>query len=222
MPIYDAIVNVMEDITSIGKNKKTSGFATFNYRGIDDVYNVLHPLLAKHGVFVCPEVLETTREERVKPNAKGGDTVTAYVTVKVRYTFFAKDGSFVQCVTYGEAMDSGDKALPKAQSIAMKYAMFQIFCIPTEEMPDPDASSQPLPPREVARRRDEAKAANPDRMTDKQSAALMAYLTKRHGDNREAYLAELSSFFGRKIESSRELTRSDVSDFLDAINTSKE
>lgn len=68
---------------------------------------------------------------------------------------------------------------------------------------------------------DQAKDAvkmNNNSMTSAQSSALMAYLTKRHGNNREAYLAELSSFFGREISSSRELTKDDVSEFLNAIN----
>ena len=68
---------------------------------------------------------------------------------------------------------------------------------------------------------DQAKDAakmNNNSITSAQSSALMAYLTKRHGNNRDAYLAELSSFFGREISSSRELTRDDVSEFLDAIN----
>ena len=65
--------------------------------------------------------------------------------------------------------------------------------------------------------KDAAKMHN-NSMTSAQSSALMAYLTKRHGNNRDAYLAELSSFFGREISSSRELTRDDVSEFLDAIN----
>ena len=126
--IYGAIIAVMRDCGSIGKDRQTSGFASFKFRGIDDVYNALHPVMSLHGVFCVPEVLETTREERA--NAKG--TVMAYVTAKVRFTFYAEDGSSVHCVTVGEAMDSGDKALPKAQSIAMKYAMFQTFYIPTE------------------------------------------------------------------------------------------
>lgn len=38
-------------------------------------------------------------------------------------------------------MDSGDKASNKAMAIAYKYALFQVFCIPTEEMTDPDGES---------------------------------------------------------------------------------
>lgn len=54
-------------------------------------------------------------------------------------------------------------------------------------------------------------------MTKAQSSALMAYLTKRHGNNRDAYLAELSSFFRRDIKSSRELSKAEVSEFLDTV-----
>lgn len=213
--IYGAIIAVMRDCGSIGKDRQTSGFASFKFRGIDDVYNALHPVMSLHGVFCVPEVLETTREERA--NAKG--TVMAYVTAKVRFTFYAEDGSSVHCVTVGEAMDSGDKALPKAQSIAMKYAMFQTFCIPTEEMPDPDAETECLSPKNgAAQQRAKAKDTNPNPMTPDQSKALMAYLTQRHGDDRTAYLTELSRFFGRTLASSRELTKDDVSEFLNAIN----
>lgn len=58
-------------------------------------------------------------------------------------------------------------------------------------------------------------------MTKAQSSALMAYLTKRHGNNRDAYLAELSSFFGRDIKSSRELSKAEVSEFLDTVRQAK-
>ena len=65
---------------------------------------------------------------------------------EIKYTFYAEDGTFVTAVVIGEGMDSGDKATNKAMSIAFKYALFQIFCIPTEEMADPDSESpEPAP-----------------------------------------------------------------------------
>lgn len=69
---------------------------------------------------------------------------------------------------------------------------------------------------------EQAKESNPEPMTKAQSNALMAYLTKKHGDDRAAYLAELSDFFGRPISSSRELTKDDVSEFLDVVNSGRE
>ena len=44
-------------------------------------------------------------------------------------------------------MDSGDKATNKAMAIAFKYACFQVFCIPTEEMQDPDSESHTVEPK---------------------------------------------------------------------------
>ena len=45
-------------------------------------------------------------------------------------------------------MDTGDKATNKAMSIALKYAAFQIFMIPTEETTiDPDAESHEVAPK---------------------------------------------------------------------------
>lgn len=134
--IYEAISNVMADIGAVGKNdvNKTQGF---KYRGIDAVMNALNPAMVKHKVFCVPEILEQQREERT---SKQG-SVLIYSVCKIRYKFFTTDGSFVEATTIGEGMDSGDKATNKAMAIAFKYACFQVFCIPTEEMTDADSES---------------------------------------------------------------------------------
>lgn len=131
--IYKAINNVMSEIGAIGKNQRNQQQG-FMFRGIDAVMNTINPALIKCKVFVVPEVLEQTREER---QTKTGSNLI-YSVCKMKYTFYAEDGSFVEAVVVGEGMDSGDKATNKAMSIAFKYACFQVFCIPTEEMKDPD------------------------------------------------------------------------------------
>ena len=136
MNIYESINAIMQEVPAIGKNQ-TNKQQGFKFRGIDAVMNTLQPLLAKHKVFVVPQVLEQTREER--QSSKGGNLL--YSILKIKYTFYAEDGTFVEAITTGEGMDSGDKASNKAMAIAMKYAMFQVFCIPTED--DPDAETPP-------------------------------------------------------------------------------
>ena len=132
--IYEAICGVMADIGAVGKNKKNQQQG-FMFRGIDDVMNALAPALVKNKVFIVPEVTHEERTERVTP--KGG--VLFYTRLHVNYHFYTTDGSSVTASVIGEAMDSGDKATNKAMSIAYKYAAFQVFNIPTEEMQDPDA-----------------------------------------------------------------------------------
>src|SRR5581483_10530973 len=81
-------------------------------------------------------VLDKTREERTSKS--GGSLLYTILTVK--YTFFTEDGSSFDVTTVGEAMDSGDKSSNKAMSAALKYALFQVFCIPTDE--DNDTENQ--------------------------------------------------------------------------------
>lgn len=138
MEIHAKIPLIMAEIGAISKSKRNSQQG-FMYRGVDDVMNALQPLLHGHGVFVVPEVLEHKREERT--SGKGNNLIYSICTIK--YTFFASDGSSISATVIGEGMDSGDKATNKAMAIAFKYACFQVFCIPTEEMKDPDADTPP-------------------------------------------------------------------------------
>lgn len=140
--IYTALSKVMEDMGAVKKAKKNTQGAGFMYRGIDDVMNALHPAMVKNHVVVVPQVLSKEREER--PSKSGGLNIYSILTVS--FKFFAEDGSFVEAVTVGEAMDSGDKATNKAMSIALKYACFQVLMIPTEEMLDPDSETHEVAP----------------------------------------------------------------------------
>lgn len=139
--IYKQICAVMGKITAIGKDRKNQ-MQGFQYRGIDDVMNELHGILAECKVFVVPEVLEESRSTGKSRN--GGDIF--YTRLKIKFTFYAEDGSSVQSVVIGEAMDSGDKASNKALSVGLKYALLQVFCIPTEDDKDPDATTPDVKP----------------------------------------------------------------------------
>lgn len=136
MNIFESINAIMAECPAIAKAQKNSQQG-FMYRGVDVVMNVFQPLLAKYKVFVVPEVLDAMREDRQTKN--GGNLI--YTILKVKYTFYAEDGSHIEATVQGEGMDSADKSGNKAMSVAFKYAMFQVFCIPTEEMKDPDAES---------------------------------------------------------------------------------
>lgn len=134
--IYAAISAAMADISAIAKDKYNQKQG-FKFRGIDDVMNVLKPILTKNKIFTVPQVLEQARENKITSN--GGEL--RYSLLKIAFRFYTTDGSFVEAVTLGEGMDSGDKASNKAMASAYKYALFQVFCIPTEEMADPDGES---------------------------------------------------------------------------------
>ena len=151
--IYFLVGEAMRKIQAVGKNSvnETQGF---KYRGIDAVMNALNPVMSELGLFIVPEVINQEREERetFKNVSYWEDGTKKYKEVKsllkysiltIKYTLYAPDGSNVSCVVIGEGMDGGDKASNKAMAVGLKYACFQIFMIPTEDMAqdDPDKES---------------------------------------------------------------------------------
>lgn len=149
--VYQAIREVMDDLSKVGISKDRKNVQQgFNFRGIDDVYNALSPALAKANLVILPYIVERQVTER--ETQRGGTLF--YVTVVVDYAFVCtKDGSSHVVRSYGEAMDSGDKATNKAMSAAYKYACFQTFCIPTEGDNDADSTTH-----EVASKKAEKQA----------------------------------------------------------------
>ncbi|CAB4159277.1 Essential recombination function protein [uncultured Caudovirales phage] len=121
----------------IGKNARNKEQG-YNYRGIDDVLNALSAQYAAHNLVIRPSVLE---REVIEAKTAANKPLWK-VTCKVSYTVLsAVDGSSVECVVYGEAMDTADKATNKAMSAAYKYLAIQLFAIPVEGQPDADAET---------------------------------------------------------------------------------
>ena len=140
MKVYKAINAVQAALAKqgIAKGRTNTQGATYKFRGIDDVYNAVSPLLAEHNLCILPRVLKRECVERT--TAKGG--AIFYVTVEAEFDFVsAEDGSKHTVKTFGEAMDMSDKATNKAMSAAYKYAAFQAFAIPTEGDNDADANT---------------------------------------------------------------------------------
>ena len=137
--IYLSLCEINKKIEAIGKNQKNQQQG-FSFRGIDDVMNELHGLFSENGVIIMPKVLDIKRSERT--NSKGTAIFTTLLTVE--FSFIANDGTSVSAVCIGEAMDSGDKGVNKAMSIALKYALLQMFLIPTIEQKDPDSETHEI------------------------------------------------------------------------------
>lgn len=158
--VYAKIAAVQGDLSKVGiaKNRRNQQGSGYNFRGIDDVYAALSPLLAHHGLVIVPRV--TSREVVERATRNGG--ALFYVTVHAEFDFVsADDGSIHTAATFGEAMDSADKATNKAMSAAYKYAAFMTFAIPTEGDNDADASTHEVAPRGQGHSEDRAVSPAP-------------------------------------------------------------
>lgn len=178
--IFKLIPKVMQEIGAVGKDRKNEQQG-YKFRGIEDFYNAAHPALVKHGVFCCPQVLDCESQDRMTKN--GSPAIR--VTMKVSHKFYGPDGSSVEVITCGEGIDSSDKATNKAMSAAMKYALIELFSVPTQDVEDadrhdPEVGARPMNvPRieqdiPIAPKGTEKRAIAPaeDRITSEQSAKL--------------------------------------------------
>ena len=143
MNVYQCISKVQAALakTGIAKDRQCQQGASFKYRGIDEVYNTLAPILSSVGLCILPRIIGRQCDER--QSAKGN--ALFYVIVEAEFDLVsAEDGTTHTIRTFGEAMDSGDKATNKAMSIAYKNAIFMAFSVPTEGDNDADAHAHEL------------------------------------------------------------------------------
>lgn len=150
--VYQGISMVMSDLGTDGipKDKQTTQGGSFRYRGVDQVYAALNPLLVKHNLVLLPRYRNRRVEERRSSNGNALFNVTVEAEFDVVCT---TDGSKVTISTIGEAFDSGDKATNKAMAVAFKYAAFILFCIPVEgeNTDDPDATVHTVKAKDTTR-----------------------------------------------------------------------
>lgn len=195
--IYGQMSKIMADAEPIAKDRKNLAQG-YSFRGIDDVYACLQAVLAKHAVFTTSEILDDRTEERT--SAKGSFLI--YRILKIRYHFWADDGSSVPSEVIGEGQDSGDKASNKAMSVAHKYALLQAFSIPTQDPKDPENDSPAPSPKPVPRH--EPLVETHDKMNREHNKALSDVLAGMGMTNQREW-AEISRMLHGKPKSSESL-----------------
>ncbi len=127
--IFKTIADVQADIAKRGISKEQlNKFDQYRFRGIDDVYNALSPILADHGLSILPAV-QSYHHEMVQTS---GGKAAVHTHVTVNYNLSNREGDQCTACIVGEAQDRGDKGMNKAMSAAYKLLCFQLFCIPVE------------------------------------------------------------------------------------------
>ncbi|MDO5532873.1 ERF family protein [Sutterella sp.] len=140
--VHAAIVRAADALRQrgIAKNRSVTAGGSFRYRGIDEVYEALSPILAEQHLAIRPSRIEVLSAGTVKTTVAGkSDRVSRELRILIEYTITcAIDGSSLTFQSLGEGIDSSDKATGKALSYAYKNAIFQVFCVPVQGQPDPD------------------------------------------------------------------------------------
>lgn len=135
--IYELMPRVLGSVGAVGKDRRNEHH-DYSYRSAEAIKAAVQPAMAAHGVsltFVIEE-LELTMLGKQR-----------LAKVRVRYSFFGPRGDHIDVLTYGEGADMQDKAIQKATTAALKYALQDVFVIAAPG-PDSDADAGPAPARD--------------------------------------------------------------------------
>lgn len=204
--IYQRMLAITADMQTVAKNLLVpAGGGKYRAVSETDVLNAVKPLEIRHGVYSYPverrtisvDVLET-EERRKDYDTKQYETIkkTQFVyRIETRYRFVNVDfpDEYIDVVSYGDGIDSADKAPGKAMTYSDKYALLKAYKIQTGDDPDQDASPDYKKATPAARNaKSAAKQAEPEQPepTAGQDRELVAQIRQLYPGERIAKMLE--------------------------------
>lgn len=143
MNIFEKILKIQNELETVAKNLKV-GEGKYSYNAVSegDILKAVKPLEEKYGVMSYPtsrkviesEVLETVKEY----NGKTTTSTQKFMRIEITYRFvnIEKPDEFIETISYGDGIDTMDKATGKAMTYADKYALMKMYKIQTGDDPD--------------------------------------------------------------------------------------
>ncbi|MFA6057251.1 MAG: ERF family protein [Taibaiella sp.] len=133
-----AVMAVMKEVKTIEKNLSV-GFGTNRYNAVSDkdVKTSVREVMLNHGLCILPVGINATVHITGRNNAE--NSIESVLTeVNTEYMLLHECGESLIVKGYGQGLDSGDKGAGMATTYALKYALLNMFLIPTGKIDDAD------------------------------------------------------------------------------------
>lgn len=127
---------VMNEVSYMQKNG-VNAFLKYHYITDADVMAQFSEAFRKHGIFMFSSMLERQSQTYKTRAGKEGFIVTAKIEVRF---IDVETGQELRGVFFGDGADSDDKAVYKAITGAIKYALLKTFLVATGDDPENDNS----------------------------------------------------------------------------------
>ena len=176
------------------------------YANISAIYDAVREVLPRHGLCVVQTMLPT-------------DGTRAHV----RTTLAHKSGQWFasECVMPLDRQ-GGAQGMGSAITYARRYSLSAILGVVADEDDDGNGAQGRNNKAQIEKDRSAAKANNPNPPSDPQMKLFQTLMNQKHKGNRPAILDDLSKYFGRKIASSNELTKDEISEMIEVLNNGRE
>ena len=147
MNIYQRMSAITKEINRVAKNLSVdAGKSSYKAVGEADVLEAVKPAEDKYGVYSYPfdrDIVESgviTSESTYQGQTRQRNQQFMRLRVVYRFVNIDKPEEYIDVATYGDGLDSGDKAPGKAMTYADKYALLKAYKITTGDDPDQKAS----------------------------------------------------------------------------------
>lgn len=141
--IFQRMSAITSEISTVAKNLSVdAGKSSYKAVGEADVLAAVKPIEAKHGVYSYPFERCIVESGEMVSQTKYGERKQLFMRVATVYRFVNVDNpdDFVDIQTYGDGVDTQDKAPGKAMTYGDKYALLKAYKIQTGDDPDQTAS----------------------------------------------------------------------------------
>ena len=149
MNIYEKLAAITAELNTVAKNLKVGeGRSAYKAVGEADVLAAVKPLEEKYKVYSFPSSRHIVDSDVIttRKTYQGQESETSkfFMRVETVYRFVNTENpeEVVEVTTYGDGVDSGDKAPGKAMTYGDKYALLKAYKIITGDDPDQMASEE--------------------------------------------------------------------------------
>lgn len=148
--IFQKMLKATEKIGVVAKNLNVSINKNSSYKAVSetDVLEAVKPIEIELGIFSYPlerKIIETEVLDTIKEyNGARTESKQLFMRLEVTYRFVNVDKpeEFIDITSYGDGVDSQDKAPGKAMTYADKYALLKAYKVSTGDDPDKEPSGE--------------------------------------------------------------------------------
>lgn len=210
MNLYEKLLNITNEIGQVNKNLVVGeGKASYKAVGEADVLKAVKELEFKYKVYSYPfsrqiidnAILQTERQ--YKDEIKKGSQIFLRLETVYRFVNIEKPEEFIDVTTYGDGIDTQDKAPGKAMTYSDKYALLKAYKIVTGDDLDQDKSPDNM---------NIVSSKKTNKVTDIEAKAMYS-LMKRKGVD---VVSNLEKFFG--VSNTADLTKEQYAVLIKKLN----
>ena len=146
--IFQRMLAATSEINRVAKNLKVDISKSQSYKAVaeSDVLEAVKPIEEKYGIYSYPVSRKIIKDEAYTTTSeydgRKSEKTTFFMRLETVYRFVNTDkpDEYIDITTYGDGVDTQDKAPGKAMTYADKYALLKAYKIQTGDDPDANQS----------------------------------------------------------------------------------